>query len=58
MNTISIGWPWLFTASQILCINLIKDGIMGVAPATEPCNADIMEQKGFHFFLSLSKSIK
>ena len=42
---ISIGWPLLFTAAQILYVNLITDGIMDVALATEPGHGDIMEQK-------------
>ncbi|MBK6265577.1 HAD-IC family P-type ATPase [Marivirga sp. S37H4] len=40
----SIGWPLLFTAAQILYVNLITDGIMDVALATEPGHGDIMNQ--------------
>ncbi|WP_057937788.1 cation-translocating P-type ATPase [Algoriphagus resistens] len=45
MIGISIGWPLLFTAAQILYINLITDGIMDVALATEPGHGDIMHRK-------------
>ncbi|MCE7056414.1 HAD-IC family P-type ATPase [Algoriphagus sp. AGSA1] len=45
MLGISIGWPLLFTAAQILYVNLITDGIMDVALATEPGHGDIMKQK-------------
>ena len=40
----SIGWPILFTATQILYINLVTDGTMSVALATEPGHGDIMRQ--------------
>lgn len=40
----SAGWPLLFTAAQILYVNLITDGIMDVALATEPGHGDIMQQ--------------
>lgn len=40
----SIGWPLLFTAAQILYVNLITDGIMDIALATEPGHGDIMEE--------------
>lgn len=42
---ISIGWPLLFTAAQILYVNLITDGIMDVALATESGHGDIMKQQ-------------
>ncbi|RNL94519.1 HAD family hydrolase [Sinomicrobium pectinilyticum] len=38
----SIGWPLLFTAAQILYVNLITDGIMDVALATEQGHGDSM----------------
>ena len=41
---ISIGWPILFTATQILYINLVTDGAMDIALATEPGHGDIMRQ--------------
>ena len=40
----SIGWPLLFTAAQILYINLVTDGIMDIALATEPGHGDSMNQ--------------
>lgn len=40
----SIGWPLLLTAAQILYVNLITDGIMDVALATEPGHGEIMNQ--------------
>ncbi|MFO8146005.1 MAG: HAD-IC family P-type ATPase, partial [Gillisia sp.] len=40
----SIGWPLLFTAAQILYVNLITDGIMDIALATEPGHGDIMKK--------------
>lgn len=40
----SIGWPLLFTAAQILYVNLITDGIMDVALATEPGHGEIMKE--------------
>ncbi|OEY73472.1 cation-translocating P-type ATPase [Salegentibacter salarius] len=40
----SIGWPLLFTAAQILYVNLITDGIMDIALATEPGHGNIMKQ--------------
>ena len=42
--SISIGWPLLFTAAQILYVNLITDGIMDIALATEPGHGNIMKQ--------------
>ncbi|WP_372918452.1 HAD-IC family P-type ATPase [Salegentibacter sp.] len=40
----SIGWPLLLTAAQILYVNLITDGIMDVALATERGHGEIMDQ--------------
>lgn len=41
---VSVGWPLLFSAIQILYINLVTDGVMDVALATEPGHGDIMRK--------------
>ncbi|MBI2042356.1 MAG: HAD-IC family P-type ATPase [Candidatus Nealsonbacteria bacterium] len=40
-----LGWPLPLTAVQILWINLIEDGLPGVALAFEPKEAGILERK-------------
>ena len=40
----SIGFPLLLTAVQILYVNLVTSGIMDVALATEPGHGEIMKQ--------------
>lgn len=43
--TILLGMPIPLTASQILWVNIVTDGIMDVARSTEPGHGKIMEQK-------------
>ncbi|MCJ8166236.1 HAD-IC family P-type ATPase [Pontibacter sp. E15-1] len=42
---IAIGWPFPLTATQILWVNLVTDGVMELGLATERGHADIMRQK-------------
>lgn len=44
---IAIGLPLPLLAAQILFVNLVTDGIMDVALATEPGHGDIMKQKPY-----------
>ncbi|GAA4445561.1 calcium-translocating P-type ATPase, SERCA-type [Pontibacter saemangeumensis] len=42
---IAIGWPFPLTATQILWVNLVTDGVMELGLATERGHGDIMKQK-------------
>ncbi len=54
-----LGWPLPVLAVQILWVNLIEDGPMGIALAFEPKEKDIMKQKpkSYSLFL-LNKEMK
>ncbi|WP_299759714.1 HAD-IC family P-type ATPase [uncultured Pontibacter sp.] len=43
--TISIGWPFPLTATQILWVNLVTDGVMELGLATERGHGDIMKRE-------------
>ncbi len=45
ITAIAIGLPVPLLATQILWINLVTDGIMDIALATEPGSDDVMDQK-------------
>ncbi|MHA6249156.1 cation-translocating P-type ATPase [Pontibacter sp. CAU 1760] len=42
---IAIGWPFPLTATQILWVNLVTDGVMELGLAAERGHGDIMKQK-------------
>lgn len=42
---IAIGWPFPLTATQILWVNLVTDGVMELGLATERGHGDIMRHK-------------
>ncbi|HSI89703.1 MAG TPA: HAD-IC family P-type ATPase, partial [Adhaeribacter sp.] len=42
---IAIGWPYPLTATQILWVNLVTDGVMELGLATERGHGDEMKQK-------------
>lgn len=44
---IAIGFPLPLLATQILFVNMVTDGIMDVALATEPGHGDIMKKKPY-----------
>lgn len=53
------GWPLPVLAAQILWINLIEDGPMGICLAFEKKEKDVMRQKPCNYSLSLlNKEIK
>ncbi|WP_439883214.1 cation-translocating P-type ATPase [Pontibacter sp. MBLB2868] len=41
----AIGWPFPLTATQILWVNLVTDGVMELGLATERGHGEIMKQK-------------
>ncbi|AKD05830.1 hypothetical protein PKOR_19260 [Pontibacter korlensis] len=43
--TIILGWPFPLTATQILWVNLVTDGVMELGLATERGHGDIMKHK-------------
>ncbi|HKK40231.1 MAG TPA: HAD-IC family P-type ATPase, partial [Cryomorphaceae bacterium] len=45
--SIALGFPLPLLAAQILFVNLVTDGIMDVALATEPGHGDVMKQKPY-----------
>lgn len=45
ITAISLGFPIPLTAVQILWVNMVTDGVMDVALATEPGHGKIMEHK-------------
>lgn len=44
---ILIGFPLPLLATQILFVNMVTDGVMDVALATEPGHGDVMKQKPY-----------
>jgi len=46
--SIAIGLPFPLTATQILWVNLVTDGVMDIALATEPGHGDVMAEKPIH----------
>ena len=45
LTSITIGLPLPLTATQILWLNLVTDGVSDVALATEPGHGDVMKRK-------------
>ncbi|WP_266205765.1 cation-translocating P-type ATPase [Pontibacter kalidii] len=43
--TLLLGWPFPLTATQILWVNLVTDGVMELGLATERGHGDIMKRK-------------
>ena len=57
--SIIFGWPLPIAAAQILWVNLIEDGLPGIALAFEPKEKDLMEQKpGGHKVPLLTREMK
>lgn len=57
--SIIFGWPLPIAAVQILWVNLIEDGLPGIALAFEPKEKDLMEQKpGGHEVPLLTREMK
>lgn len=44
---IAVGFPLPLLAAQILFVNLITDGVMDIALATEPGHGDVLKQKPY-----------
>ncbi|MDP2864188.1 MAG: HAD-IC family P-type ATPase, partial [bacterium] len=54
-----LGWPLPVLAAQILWVNLIEDGLPGIALAFEPKEKDLMRQKpGGHDIPLLTREMK
>ncbi|MGK7390395.1 MAG: cation-translocating P-type ATPase, partial [Candidatus Cyclobacteriaceae bacterium M2_1C_046] len=47
ITCIAIGFPLPLLATQILFVNMVTDGIMDVALATEPGHGEVMKQKPY-----------
>lgn len=47
VTCIAVGFPLPLLAPQILFVNLVTDGVMDVALATEPGHGDVMKQKPY-----------
>ena len=45
ITTLAAGLPLPLTATQILWINLVTDGTVGIALATEPGHGDVLKEK-------------
>lgn len=57
--SIFLGWPLPILAAQILWVNLIEDGPMGLCLAFEPKEKDVMEQRPKNYgFSLLNKEMK